>query len=198
MRSFKYNFLIFTLALSSQAFALTVFTDNECLDASFSTTVIHKAFPFGLSKEALTIKKENCVIDIGLERFKFLKNSWQIDVCREPIHIKEEGASGPEVLKKVGVCDKQKGSEFCSAWKKIQTVVQDDGLIFAKGEKEDLRSEHGRVYCSYLLLKRYLDDEKVMSRHQTYSNMLFPKDNEAITSPSPAATERAAEATPVP
>jgi len=179
MQLLKCNFFFLIIILSYSHFSLgsTAFSDNECLESSYDATVSHKAFPFGLSSEGLSIKKENCIIDITLQKFKFFKNSWKIDVWREPVHIKEDGASGPEVLKKNGLCDKQRSNEFCSAWKKIQTAVQDDGLIFANGEKEDLGSEHGKVYCSYLLLKKYLDDEKIFSRHQIYVNVLIPQES---------------------
>ena len=32
--------------------------------------------------------------------------------------------------------------------------------FFAKGEKEDLLSDHGKVNCSFLLINLYFDEEK--------------------------------------
>ena len=47
--------------------------------------------------------------------------------------------------------------------KDLKNAISDYGLIFAKGEKEDLLSDHGKVYCSFLLINFYFDEEKIFS-----------------------------------
>lgn len=117
-----------------------------------------------MAKNNLTISKSKCIITVEHEKLKFLKNRWQIDVCREPVHIKY-GVKGIEVLKKQGSCPNKNSADFCEAVDKIQAVIQDDGLIFAFGEKEDLKTDHGKVYCAYQLLGGYLNDNRIYSRY---------------------------------
>ena len=40
-----------------------------------------------------------------------------------------------------------------------------EGLIFAEGDRDSLSSDHGKTYCTYLLLRRYLLDSIVFSRY---------------------------------
>ena len=38
-------------------------------------------------------------------------------------------------------------------------------LFFAKGEKEDLLSDHGKLYCAYTLINEYLGAGEILSRY---------------------------------
>lgn len=163
----KFSFLIFLIPFNVYAF-----TDMECLHSKFEVSVSHKGKPFGLTKNTISIKKDDCIINVSHEKLKFMKGSWKIDVCREPIHIKKTG-NGVEVVKKTANCSK--GSDaFCGELERITTNIQDDGLIFAEGEKESLTSDHGKIYCSYLLLKSYMERDIVFNRQKKYENILDP------------------------
>ena len=147
----KFSFLVL---FSFTLFGQTQFTDDECLKAHYKASVSHKGAPFGLFDTVIAVDKKDCVITVDHKKMKMMKKRWIVDVCREPVHIKF-GTGAVEVFKKEGVCGKGK-SDFCENLAELLKIVQDDGLIFADGEKEDIKSSHGQIYCSYLLLKTYL------------------------------------------
>lgn len=152
--------------------AMNIFSDMECIQGNFDAVVEHKAAPFGLSKNIVAVSKSDCSIMINHSKLKFIKNTWEIDVCREPVHIKiDEG--GVVVLKREAGCESG-SSEFCKELSIIEKVLQDDGLIFASGEKENISSDHGKIYCSYLLVKKYLRDGLVFNRGKEYQGTLLP------------------------
>ena len=149
----------------------------SCLQADFTSTVSHKGFPFGLTKNTLTLTKNNCELIIEHQKLKFMKKKWLVDVCRAPVHIKS-GASEIEVIKKKFTCKtdaKSKNDDFCKTLVLMEQILQDDGLIFAKGEKENISSEHGKMYCTYVLLRSYLRFDKILSR--TDSKLKFDFEN---------------------
>ena len=143
--------------------SLSVESLRACLDEDFKVTLSHKAFPLGLFSRDLTIAKKRCEMKIQYVSYYFIKKSWKVDVCRGPVHIKE-GIYSVEVLKRKGRCLGE-SSPYCQAFQKIKKMIQDDGLIFAKGEKEDIFSEHGRVYCAYALINKYLAGGEILSRY---------------------------------
>jgi hypothetical protein len=149
------------------------FSDSQCLNASFQTKIEHKGRPFGLFKNVLEIKKELCHITIDGQTMKVLHNHWSIDVCRHPVHIKD-GPDEVDILKRVSDCKNPTKSEaeYCSQMEEILRVIQDDGLIFADGEKEKLDSDHGKVYCTYLILQTYLMSGNVLNRFYDYEQVL--------------------------
>lgn len=161
MRLFKFSLILLLLPTLSMA---TVYSEAECLDANYETTISHKGFPFGLTQNKLEVTKERCVITIGHEKMKFIKDKWVIDVCREPVHMKK-GVGAVEVIKREGICVAGGKDVFCGEYDRLKALIQDDGLIFAEGEKEDLGSDHGKVYCAFSLLQRYLAQGIVLSRH---------------------------------
>ncbi len=167
MPSFKFS-ILFLILFGFQTLALE---DNKCLQSQFEVEVIHKGQPLGLLPVVLRIKKKGCLIDIYHEHFKFLKNNWSIDVCREPVHIKK-GVGAVQVLKKTGACNGKSDGAFCSDRTALFQKIQDDGLIFAEGQKETLDTDHGKTYCAYLLAKKYLDDSLVFNRGEDYSGVL--------------------------
>ena len=140
----------------------------SCLAEDFEVKISHKAFPFGLFSRILTVVKEKCELTIDYESHRFIKKKWVIDVCREPVHIKV-GAYSVEVLKRVSACSEEMpegaSATYCKTVQQIKQLLQDDGLVFAQGEKEDLLSEHGRIYCAYALLSKYLDHAEILSRY---------------------------------
>lgn len=138
---------------------------------------------FGLLKHEFLIDKKNCIIHISYK--KYLPKEWFIDVCREPVHIKVTSATGVDVAKKEAECIKKDNSrdtsDFCSQYFTMMDVIQDDGLIFAEGDRDNLNSAHGRTYCSYLLLKKYLNDSVVFSRYTEVQDIFLEKQKELPT-----------------
>lgn len=179
MSLFKFSFIALTISLSQLSVAS--FTDMECIDSNYTTEVTHKGQPFGLTENILKISKERCVITIEHEKLKYMKNKWVIDVCRGPVHVKSDKGS-IEVIKRKGVCKQNSKQEFCATLSSIESIIQDDGLIFADGEKEDLSSDHGKTYCAFLLSRKYLRDGKIFNKGETYSNILEVNNIAPVTS----------------
>jgi hypothetical protein len=146
---------------------------------------------FGLIQQEFIIDKKNCIIHITHR--KYLPKEWVIDVCREPVHIKVTSATGVDVAKKEADCIKKDNSrdtsDFCSQYFSMMDVIQDDGLIFANGDRDNLYSDHGRTYCSYLLLKKYLNESIIFSRYTEVPDIFLEKTKVLNTEPAvPAAT----------
>jgi hypothetical protein len=133
---------------------------EECFAQDFSLMVKHKAKPFGLFESILSVNKEKCVITVNTIKYKYLKKRWVIDVCREPIHIKY-GVNSVDVLKRKGKCHDTK-TPFCKNFTKLIQIIEDDGLIFAAGNRNNITSEHGEVYCVFRLIKKYLNKGQVL------------------------------------
>lgn len=169
MAFIKFSFIfLFGLSVAyAQTPPLSRFSPKSCLDANYAMKMEQKGPLFGLLKQQFIINKKNCLIHIVHK--KYLPKEWFVDVCREPVHIKVTSATGVDVAKKESECmnvDKTRDtSDFCSQYFDLMDVIQDDGLIFAEGDRDDLTSKHGEVYCSYLLLKKYLNESVIFSRY---------------------------------
>jgi hypothetical protein len=167
MAYIKFSFLFLLSFSVATAQTLTRFSPKSCLDANYNMKMEQKGPLFGLLKQEFVINKNNCLIHIRHK--KYLPKEWFVDVCREPVHIKVTSATGVDVAKKETDClnvDKTRDtSDFCSQYFDVMDVIQDDGLIFAEGDRDDLNSKHGEVYCSYLLLKKYLNESVIFSRY---------------------------------
>ncbi len=184
MHLFKSSFVIFALIISIKAYS---FSTNECLKKDFNVQVDHKGFPFGLLEVKLAIEKQGCNITVSHQKYKYMNSQWMIDVCRGPVHIKK-GSGAVDVIKKVNNCSVASKDEFCSEAKSIATTIQDDGLIFATGIKEDIGSDHGKAYCSFLLLNKYLQDSVVFNSSDDYEDDIEKvngnRKKEEVASPS--------------
>lgn len=157
---FKFSFIFFLTVNFTYA---QKFESKECLDDSFSTKVVNDGKLFGLIKNELVVSKKVCNIDITYKNI--LDTKWSIDICREPIHIKLTSKGTQSVQKRLIQCDSTSPTEFCEHWKELKEILQDYGLIFASGERESLGTAHGKIYCSYLLVSRYLYDGYVFSKY---------------------------------
>jgi len=192
MLSFKFRiFLLFFIPGISFGF-----NDLTCLSNGFETTVSHKAKPLGLINNVLTVSKDTCVIEVSSKKWEVWKRKWSIDICRLPVHIKY-GTGAVDIYKRKGSCppytSDQLGNEFCQKLKDLEKLILDEGLIFAKGLKEELNSDHGKVYCAYLLLQGYLREGIIYGPE---SKNIFPGKKEMVNE-EPAAVEEATEsATP--
>ncbi len=185
----KFSFIL--ILTMSSLFAQTRFSSKSCLDSNYNMKMIQKGPLFGLLKQEFVIIKKNCIIHITHK--KYLPKEWIIDVCREPIHIKVTSATGVDVAKKEAECinkDKSRDtSDFCSQYFTMMDVIQDDGLIFAEGDRDNLNSNHGKTYCSYLLLKKYLNDSVVFSRYTEVPDIFIEKAKEVESPATPAIPE---------
>jgi len=148
------RFSLIFLLLTKNSYGLE---QRECLLKEFSSSMERFIDPMGIFKLKLSLDKKNCEITVGLEKYKVMKKRWIIDVCRTPVHIKK-GVKMVEVLKRENNCLIQEDSEYCESAKELMTLIQDEGLIFAEGQKENLSSNHGKFYCSYQLFNKYLYD----------------------------------------
>lgn len=166
MLLYKFSqFLLFSIFFSLALQAEIRFDARVCLDQGFQTEVVHKGHPFGLTETKLMIEKESCVLKISHESFKVIKKAWEVDVCRAPVHVKS-GAGAVTVLRREGHCVEGVNSRYCQEIKKIDQILQNDGLIFADGEKENMATPHGQIHCSYFLIRKYLFEGLVLSRHE--------------------------------
>lgn len=190
MAFIKFSFLF--LLVVNGAFAQTRFSPKSCLDAVYKMKMVQKGPLFGLLKQEFVIDKKNCIVHISHK--KYLPKEWFVDICREPVHIKVTSATGVDVAKKEAECihqDKSKDtSDFCSQYFDMMDVIQDDGLIFAEGDRDNLGSDHGKTYCTYLLMKKYLNESVVFSRYTEVPD-IFEKAKE--TAPAPIVPSAPAE-----
>lgn len=183
MACIRFSFLF--LLLIGSVSAQSRFSSKSCLDASYRMKMTQKGPLFGLLKQEFLIDKKNCIIHISHK--KYLPKEWIIDVCREPVHVKVTSATGVDVAKKEAECIKKDKSrdtgDFCSQYFELMDVIQDDGLIFAQGDRDNLSSDHGRTFCSYLLIKKYLNDSVVFSRYTEVPDIFMEKAKEVEAAP---------------
>jgi hypothetical protein len=174
MPLFKFSFL---LLFSFSAFWLERFSSKECLERVFQTKIGFKGPFFGLFNHELVVSKKHCLVTI--KHKKYLSKEWMVDVCREPVHIKVTSVTGVDVAKKEFACikpDKSRDtSDFCAQYFELMEIIQDDGLIFAEGDRDNISTPHGKTYCSYLLLQRYLNDSMSFSRYTDVGDIFTEK-----------------------
>lgn len=146
---------------------------------------------FGLLKQELVIDKKGCLIHITHK--KYFPHEWMLDVCREPVHIKVTSATGVDA-KKENDCIKNDNSKdtshFCSQYFELLDIIQDDGLIFAEGDRDNLSSDHGKTFCSYLLIKKYLNESVVFSRYTEVEDIFVEKPKMTPAPLAPAAAPK--------
>lgn len=180
------KFSFFFILIASNAFAQTRFSSKSCLDSTYKMKMTQKGPLFGLLKQEFVINKKSCIVHITHK--KYLPKEWFVDVCREPVHIKVTSATGVDVAKKETECmhqDKTKDtSDFCSQYFDMMDVIQDDGLIFAEGDRDNLNSDHGKTYCTYLLMKKYLNESVVFSRYTEVPDIFSEKSKEMTPAPA--------------
>lgn len=140
---------------------LTYFTDRECINSDFQIAISSDGVFFDFFVKNLTLLKRQCVLRIDYVQYRFTKVHWEIDVCRGPVHIKK-GASASQVILK-NQPKSNKNPEFFREKDYILELIQNQALVFAEGVKENLTTPHGKFYCSYLLLSKYLQDGIVFS-----------------------------------
>lgn len=155
---FKISLLLFSFQVSAKEFA-----GDECLKSDYTTIISHQGEFFGLLKTSLYLEKRGCLLKVKYK--KLIETAWDIDFCREPIHVKVKDKGSLYVHKRAKKCKSGDPSEYCESIKELHDIIQDFGLIFAQGERESLSTDHGKAYCSHLLLKAYLYDGRVFSKY---------------------------------
>ncbi len=162
-----------TMILTLVAFeALTMFTSMECVSQSFSGAFAIEKGPFGLLPFKMNVKKNRCIIDI---EYDVITNTHSIiDLCREPVHIKKNSWSGDGFqIRKNYPCKAE--TTYCQQVDELLSNIENEALIYAKGERETLTTDHGKFFCTYLLLKNYLKEGKVFSLTVPDSINIFEK-----------------------
>ena len=166
MEFMKHKFIFLLLVLSSFQLMAIGFNAKECLDAQFEASTTGKGSLFGLLKQDLNIDKKDCVLTIKDKKYFFIETTWKVDICREPIHLKVEKYKNTSVFKKERKCTQDSSGEFCQKTEELLNIIRDIGLIFAQGNRQSLDSAHGKTYCTYLLLKEYLNSDSVFVSNQ--------------------------------
>lgn len=151
MKVLKLTFLLFCFSSINTSAKLD---GSSCLNSKFDIEISHKTFFFGLVKKKLKLKKNICLLDIIHEKAPLVEEKWTIDVCRGPVHIKK-GFSSLKVIKR-SKSECPDSGDYCKEVESITSAIQDSGLIFAEGDRDTISSDHGKVFCSYLLVQRYL------------------------------------------
>jgi hypothetical protein len=172
---------LFCFVLSIISFhASAMFSSADCIGASFSKNVeLPKKF-FGVFKRDIMMTKERCILSLRY-KYSFWFSKWEVDICRDPIHVRYENFFGPELLRKDGECEKNSQGVFCQKWKELQSIIDNELLIYAEGERDQLNSLHGTSYCLDLLFKGYLSKNFSFSMETLQNYNLFK--NEVIEVP---------------
>ncbi len=149
-----------------------MFTPSECVSNSFQGSFSIEKGPFGVLPLKMSLKKNRCIIDIEYDYL--IKTHWTIDLCREPVHIKKNSWNGDgfQIRKNYPCKDDQ---TYCQQVDELLSNIENEALIYAKGERETLSTDHGKFFCSYLLLKNYLKEGKVFSLTVPDSINIFEK-----------------------
>jgi len=165
------NYRNFFVLLSVMSFLISLrgmaFEDHACLMQDFSLAIKRPSKMLDFFTPTLTLTKNGC--ELTIERRLYWGKSWVIDVCRGPIHIKFQQFRHAAWMKKESCLGQTKPDKFCAEYKKLLELIQEDGLLYAAGERDDLQSDHGKTYCLYLLAQSYLGEGKLFSRHAAYN-----------------------------
>jgi len=159
------RFLVFLSFFSLSSFSL----DNECVRANFDISIEREGAFWGMLPYKLKVSKDRCVIK--LVRDNVLKSNWELDLCREPVHLKVyQYFTKKDFLKEEACHDKTKNT-FCRKKDEFIKVIEKEGLVHVKGEREDFSSDHGKLYCLYGLVKDYLNNSILFSMTQDYESL---------------------------
>lgn len=181
----KYSILILLLVFTTlpSIAAGEKYNSRDCLHAVYKTDIHHEGVFFGLIKNDLKIQKDKCIMKISFKNL--LETTWEVDVCREPIHMKVKSKGSESVYKRDADCSGSSNqSSYCEYRKELNEKLQDFGLIFAKGERESLKDNHGQVYCTYLLVNKYLDKAVLFSKYENPKSIFDTKQESCDLEPS--------------
>lgn len=192
--------LLFIIAASSyaQEDSFKPFSTKECLDARYNLEVKNDTNYFGLVQTKLNLVKEQCNIKVNYK--KIVDVNFKIDICRQPIHMKVTKWKNESVSKRNGECSKGHKTDYCQYMHELGAILNDFGLIYASGSRENLKEDHGKVYCVSELLKKYLAEgylfSSVSSTQNIFSHekkMTKPDNTSAVYKTSESITNDKAE-----
>ena len=167
--NFNYRKFFSLCGISFIVFATSAmaFDDHACLMQDFSVSIKRPSKFLDFFTPTLTLTKSGCELTVE-QRWRWAK-TWVVDVCRGPIHIKFTQYRHAAWMKKESCFGQNKSDKFCSEYQKLMDLIQEEALLYAAGERDELQSDHGKTYCLYLLAQSYLGDGKLFSRHAAYN-----------------------------
>lgn len=184
------SFSLLAFLTTTSAWAQS-FSAQECLVAQYDLAIRNPGQLFGLIKNDLFITKDGCVVTVKYH--KLMTTDWKIDLCREPVHMKITSKGSQGVHKRTGDCVGKDGEQEYCTWKnELLTVIQDNGLIYAEGERDVLTTAHGQTYCAFLLLQKYLNQGVVFSKHRATDDIFGHGSQEVEATPVQAPNEKEA------
>lgn len=171
-----------------------MFQTSECVTRSFDGSVEIKKGLMGMFPWTMSVSKNRCLLDF--KHKQFVETSWQIDLCREPVHIKIQSWFGEQFfLRQTYPCREKQ--DYCKKVDDLLDKLQNAALIYAKGERETINTDHGKFFCSYLLIKQYLMEGSVFSLTIPSSvNIFHNTPLEAFGAEEQKAEQKIAEPTP--
>ncbi len=163
----KFRFLFLLIFLPFDSFS---FESKQCLDLKFEVDIEKEGLFFGMIPYRFKIIKDRCEVKIQYQEYTPV--SWEVDLCREPVHLKKTDWFGLKILKKEKNC-KGVTSPFCDQWSLMMGTLRDEALILAKGERDSLETDHGKIYCLFHLLQAYGDYDYIFSFHKDVDIDIF-------------------------
>ncbi len=159
-----------------------MFTSSECTSANFSKQILLPAKYLGIFKREISLSKERCLLSLKFKS-SFWFSKWEVDLCRDPIHLRYENFLGPELFRKNVSCIKGYSDQFCDSAAKLKEVIQNELLLFAEGERDQLSTSHGTSYCLNLLFASYLEKDFSFSMENPHEYDVFKQ--EKVPDPAP-------------
>ncbi|MCB9094403.1 MAG: hypothetical protein H6621_04970 [Halobacteriovoraceae bacterium] len=164
-----------------------MFGSDECINSNFEAEVENDGAIFGLIEYKFKIKKDRCLIHLDYQ--KLFPSQWTVDICREPIHLKNHQYFSSKVYLKEGYCMEQSKDAFCVKTRELSKIIDGEGLVFAEGERDTLKTSHGKIFCAHLLLQKHLVEGKIFAINAPNNPKLFRSEENnggsLATPPSP-------------
>ena len=174
-----FSFIEFNI---NQAFAM--FSSSDCIVANFSKQIFLPAKYLGIFKREISLAKDRCLLSLKFKS-SFWFSKWEVDLCRDPIHLRYENFLGPELFRKNTSCLKGQSDQFCDSAAKLKEVIQNELLLFAEGERDQLSTSHGTSYCLNLLFASYLEKDFSFSMESTHEYDIFKQEKVPETATMP-------------
>lgn len=138
-----------------------MFSTQDCVLSNYKDEVLLKKGLLSFIDHTVKIEKNRCLIKITHQRV--LTSTWNIDLCREPVHVKISKWWGDDFYLRKNYPCPATDLQFCQSVDELEDLLQNEALIYAEGERETLATPHGKFYCAQLLLKNYLIEGNVFS-----------------------------------
>lgn len=153
------NFIIFSYSLLAQEL------NDECLKSSFEVKIEKKGALWGYFNHEINLKKDRC--NLSLESKNLLEEKWNVDICREPLHLKVFQYFSEKVYFQESECMDDSVETFCKKRYEILKLIEKEVLVNAEGERVNFSSEHGKAFCAYKLLESHLLNARIFSMNES-------------------------------